>query len=90
MRYTLTKMTTTILALAAALTIGIATDAVAGDAVKNRPITTGAKKPPSPPSKKGTQPIDPNPSLGSSGSGGSGGGNCRGTDSLARPGCRGF
>ena len=89
MRYTLTKMTTTILALTAALTIGIATDAVATNAVKNRPITAGAKKPPSPPSKKGTQPIDPNPSLGSSGSG-SGGGNCRGTDSLARPGCRGF
>ena len=89
MRYALTKMTTTILALAAALTIGIATDAVAGDAVKNRPVTTGAKQPPSPPSKKGTQPIDPNPSLGSSGSS-SGGGNCRGTDSLARPGCRGF
>jgi len=74
-------MKTTILMLAAALTVSIATDAVAGNAVRgySPPNTVGMKQPPSRGSGGTRQPVDPSPGTGwdysgDSAGGGSGGG----------------
>lgn len=74
----LTKLTTTVLALTAALSIGVATAAVAGNHTVRQgytpPKTTGVKKQPSSPSGPHRQPVDPNPGRGGDYSGDSTGG----------------
>jgi len=72
----MSKTTTTILALAAALTVGLATDALAGNAVNGYapPKSVGMRQPPSSSSGPHRQPVDPNPSTGGDYSGDSAGG----------------
>ena len=68
--------TTTFLALAAALAVGLAADALAGNTVNGHapPKTVGMRQPLSGSSGPHRQPVDPNPSTGGDYSGDSAGG----------------